>query len=95
MLGVVLAHPGPALAAFPSVRYVYPEGAFYLYVNVAGFGGADDPGSAFAQQLLEQHQVAVVPGSAFLTPDWVRASYATSQDIAVDGMTRIARCLTA
>ncbi len=83
-----------ALKAFPTVRYVEPEGAFYLYVNVDGFEGAADPGAAFAERVLEREQVAVVPGSAFLTPGWIRASYATSQSIAVDGVTRIARCLT-
>ena len=83
-----------ALQAFPSVRYVKPEGAFYLYVNVEGFENAEDPGAAFATRVLEREGVAVVPGSAFLTPGWIRASYATSLDIAVDGVTRIARCLT-
>lgn len=84
-----------ALTAFPAVRYVKPEGAFYLYVNVEGFEHADDPGAAFATRLLEREGVAVVPGSAFLTPGWIRASYATSLDVAVDGITRVARCLTA
>jgi aspartate aminotransferase len=64
-------------------------------VHVGGFAGAADAGAAFAARLLEQEQVAVVPGGAFLTPDWVRASYATTQAIAVEGVTRIARCLTA
>ncbi|WP_337169471.1 pyridoxal phosphate-dependent aminotransferase [Gemmatimonas aurantiaca] len=83
-----------ALRAFPSVRYVHPAGAFYVYVNVEGFRGADDPGATFAAAVLEEHGVAVVPGSAFLTPGWIRASYATTQSVAVDGVTRIARCLT-
>lgn len=83
-----------ALAAFPTVRYVQPAGAFYLYINVAGFRGAADPGAAFAAAVLEKHQVAVVPGSAFLTPNWIRASYATTESVAVEGITRIARCLT-
>jgi aspartate aminotransferase len=83
-----------ALEAYPSVRVVHPAGAFYLYVNVAGFEGAADPGVAFAARVLEQESVAVVPGSAFLTPDWIRMSYATTEEIAVDGITRIARCLT-
>lgn len=83
-----------ALAAFPTVRYVNPAGAFYLYINVAGFRGAADAGAAFAAAMLEEHQVAVVPGSAFLTPNWIRASYATTESVAVEGVTRIARCLT-
>lgn len=81
-----------ALKAFPSVRYVHPAGAFYLYVNVAGFEGAADPGAAFAERVLERENVAVVPGGAFLTPNWIRMSYATTEAIAVEGVTRIARC---
>jgi aspartate aminotransferase len=84
-----------ALRPFPSVHVVHPAGAFYLYVHVGNFAAAADPGAAFAARLLEQEQVAVVPGGAFLTPDWVRASYATTEAIAVEGVTRIARCLTA
>lgn len=84
-----------ALAAFPSVRYVHPAGAFYIYVNVEGFRGAADPGGAFAAAVLEEQQVAIVPGSAFGTPNWIRASYATTEAIAVEGITRIAKCLTA
>jgi aspartate aminotransferase len=84
-----------ALRPFPAVRVVHPAGAFYLYVHVGSFAGAADAGAAFAARLLEQEQVAVVPGGAFLTPDWVRASYATTEAIAVEGVTRIARCLTA
>jgi aspartate aminotransferase len=82
-----------ALTAYPSVRYVHPAGAFYLYVNVAGFEGAADPGATFAERVLERENVAIVPGGAFLTPDWIRMSYATTESIAVEGITRIARCL--
>jgi aspartate aminotransferase len=81
------------LRAFPSVRYVRPAGAFYLYVNVDGFEGAADPGSAFAERVLERENVAVVPGSAFLTPAWIRMSYATTEATAVEGITRIAQML--
>ena len=84
-----------ALAAFPTVKYVHPAGAFYIYVNVEGFRGAADPGAAFAAAVLEEYQVAIVPGSAFGTPNWIRASYATTESVAVEGVTRIARCLTA
>jgi aspartate aminotransferase len=84
-----------ALSAFPSVRYVNPEGAFYLYVKVGDhIDAAGDKGALFSADLLEREKVAVVPGGAFLTPDWIRMSFATKQDIAVEGVTRIARCLT-
>ncbi len=83
-----------ALQPYPSIRYIEPRGAFYLYMNVEGFEGAEDPGSAFAARALEREQVAIVPGSAFGTPNWVRASFATSESIAVEGITRLARCFT-
>ncbi len=72
---------------------LHPAGAFYLYIDVSSFGG-DDPGAKFAEALLDQHQVAVVPGSAFLTPNWIRASYACADAIAIEGMQRIARLLS-
>lgn len=82
-----------ALEAFPTVRFVHPSGAFYLYVNVEGFEGAADPGAAFAERVLERENVAVVPGSAFLTPGWIRMSYATTEALAVEGVRRIARTM--
>ena len=83
------------LAGFPSIRHVHPAGAFYLYVNVEGFRGASDPGAAFTAAVLEEAQVCVVPGGGFGTPGWIRASYATAEAIAVEGITRVARSLTA
>lgn len=71
---------------------IHPAGAFYLYLDVSSFGG-DDPGARFADALLDQHQVAAVPGAAFLTPEWIRASYATTDAIAVEGVQRIAHLL--
>jgi aspartate aminotransferase len=68
-------------------RYVRPDGAFYLYVDV----GAD--GSAFATRLLDAEGVAVVPGSAFLTPNWVRVSYAAPTEMVVDGVRRLVAAL--
>ncbi len=83
------------LAEYPSVKFVHPAGAFYLYVDVHGYMNADDPGTTFAETLIEKEGVAVVPGSAFLTPGWIRASYATKQSIAIEGVRRIARHLVA
>jgi aspartate aminotransferase len=64
------------LAAEPRLRYVQPDGAFYVYMNVADAAPGADAGTVFAQHLLEQHDVAMVPGSAFFTPEWIRMSYA-------------------
>jgi len=67
-----------------------PGGAFYLFVR-AGRSSHDDPepGSTFAKRLLEKSHVAVVPGVAFRTPEWVRMSYAAPADQVVEGVRRM------
>jgi aspartate aminotransferase len=69
---------------------IEPDGAFYLFVR-AGNASPDDPepGSTFAQRLLEEAHVAVVPGVAFRTPEWIRMSYAAPADHVVEGVQRI------
>lgn len=76
-----------ALLDAARMRYVRPAGAFYLYVDV----GRD--GAAFAAELLNQHGVAIVPGAAFFTPNWVRASYAAPMDTVVEGVKRMVELL--
>jgi aspartate aminotransferase len=71
----------------PGLQFVFPEGAFYLYANVATKQGGD--GSAFAAALLEKHDIAIVPGAAFFTPDWVRVSYAAPRDQVITGVQRL------
>jgi aspartate aminotransferase len=79
-----------ALAAAPSLEYVRPDGAFYLYLDVSAIPASDgNAGSAFAKHLLEAHDVAVVPGSAFLTPGWVRLSYAAPDEQVARGVERV------
>jgi aspartate/methionine/tyrosine aminotransferase len=46
-------------------------------------------GDALAEHLLERHDVAVVPGAAFLTPDWVRVSYAAPRAQVTEGFERL------
>jgi aspartate aminotransferase len=69
------------------VQYVRPDGAFYLYINVGGDSGA------FATRLLDSGGIAVVPGSAFLTPEWVRVSYAAPIEHVVEGVRRLVAAL--
>jgi aspartate aminotransferase len=71
----------------PGLNFVYPEGAFYLYANVATERGGD--GTKFAAALLEKHDVAIVPGAAFFTPDWVRLSYAAPSEQVITGVERL------
>ncbi|MBK5188554.1 MAG: pyridoxal phosphate-dependent aminotransferase [Gemmatimonadaceae bacterium] len=73
--------------AAPGLQFVYPKGAFYLYANVATAEGGD--GSAFSAALLEKHDIAIVPGAAFFTPDWVRLSYAAPREQVIAGVQRL------
>ena len=73
----------------PRIRVLAPDGAFYLYLRAPGAGQTADAGSAFATHLLEKSGVAIVPGSAFFTPDWVRVSYAADQAQVEEAMRRL------
>jgi aminotransferase len=69
-----------------------PEGAFYCFPNITASGLDDE---AFAEQLLREEHVAVVPGSAFgpSGAGHVRACYATAYEQIVEAMDRIERFL--
>ncbi len=72
-----------------------PEGAFYVYPsvkNVLGktFRGKTPTTSAeLATLILDEVEVAVVPGEAFGTPGYIRLSYALGDDDLVEGVSRI------
>src|ERR1700760_2115899 len=72
-----------------------PEGAFYAYPSVKGllgrsYDGREIESSAdLAEYILEQAEVAVVPGEAFGTPGYLRLSYALGDDDLVEGITRL------
>lgn len=80
------------LIEIPGVTCLKPQGAFYLYPNVTeaakltGHANVDD----FVKALLEEANVAVVPGSGFGTPANIRLSYATSLELLEKAVERIA-----
>jgi aspartate aminotransferase len=78
------------MLSYAKLDVIEPLGAFYLYVRV-GHVTADDPepGTTFARRLLEEHDVAVVPGVAFHSPEWIRVSYAAPADNVTEGVRRI------
>jgi aspartate aminotransferase len=89
-----------ALRAIPGVKCVEPKGAFYAFPDLSAFVGkttpsgkkiADDP--ALCEYLIEEARVAVVPGSAFYAPGFVRLSYATSQANIEKGIARLGEAL--
>ncbi|WP_026906534.1 pyridoxal phosphate-dependent aminotransferase [Paucisalibacillus globulus] len=81
------------IVKIPGVTCKKPQGAFYLFPNVKetaslnGFNSVDD----WVQALLEEEKVAVVPGSGFGTPDYIRLSYAISKEQLVEAASRILR----
>ena len=88
------------LRAIPGVTCTDPDGAFYVFPNVAarlgnGSGalaaiGAQDT-AALARLLLEREHLAVVPGEAFGAPGFLRFSYATSIERIEEGLRRLER----
>jgi len=74
------------LTAMKGVSCVNPNGAFYALPNISGFGMDS---VRFAERLLEEEGVAVVPGIAFGTDAHVRLSYACSMQNIAGGMDRL------
>jgi len=71
-----------ALNTLPGVSCLPGFGTFYAFANVKGamekLGCADD--NAFAEKLITDALVAVVPGSGFGAPDHMRLSFACSME---------------
>lgn len=72
-----------------------PEGAFYVYVDVQGALGREIRGVTpttsleLADLLLEQAEVAAVPGEAFGPSGYLRFSYALGDEELVEGIRRV------
>jgi aspartate aminotransferase len=86
-----------ALNAMPGVSCLPGDGTFYAFAEVsramAALGCRDD--NEFAELLLNDAGVAVVPGSGFGAPGHVRLSFATSMHTLEKALDRIARILVA
>jgi aspartate aminotransferase len=87
------------LDAIPGVTCPLPEGAFYVYPSVKGVLGRTIRGQVpttsaeLAALILDEAEVAVVPGEAFGTPGYLRLSYALGDEDLAEGANRIARLL--
>ena len=86
-----------ALAAIPGISCHRPEGAFYVYPNIAGcLGRVTAAGTTlnndedFALALLDEQHVALVHGRAFGMSPYLRISYATDEASLVEACRRIA-----
>ncbi|HET8582564.1 MAG TPA: aminotransferase class I/II-fold pyridoxal phosphate-dependent enzyme, partial [Jatrophihabitans sp.] len=85
------------LSDIPGVVCPEPLGAFYAYPSVKGLLGVPLRGrvakdsAELAGIILDEAEVAVVPGEAFGTPGYLRMSYALADDDLVEGVSRIAK----
>jgi aspartate aminotransferase len=76
-----------------------PEGAFYAYPSVKGLLGKEIRGRRpatsveLAELILEEAEVAVVPGEAFGTPGYLRLSYALGDEDLAEGVSRMQKLL--
>lgn len=70
------------------LRCAKPRGAFYAFVNIRDTGLSSEE---FAQRLLKEKHVGVVPGSGFgmSGEGYIRISYATSAEDIHEGLRRI------
>ncbi len=87
------------LAEIPGVDCPEPLGAFYCFPSVKGVLGTTLRGvtpktsAELAELVLDEAEVAVVPGEAFGAPGYFRLSYALGDDDLVEGVTRLAKLL--
>jgi aspartate aminotransferase len=67
-------------------------GAFYLFFRVDQFfQGDDDSALGFCERLMQDEQLALVPGDAFGDKRWVRLSFAASEKDIKKGLERLER----
>lgn len=90
------------LRQIDGVRCPTPQGAFYLYPDVSAFFGTEAPNGETIENsrdlcfyLLDEHHVALVPGTAFNGPEGLRLSYASSMDDLETALERIEAGLNA
>lgn len=84
------------LQGIEGVRCPVPEGAFYVFPDVSAYLGRQTPGGRTLEDsedlcfyLLEEQDVALVPGTAFGTPSGLRISYAASMSDLKEALGRI------
>ncbi|MCP2343361.1 pyridoxal phosphate-dependent aminotransferase [Actinomadura rupiterrae] len=88
------------LNEIPGVLCPEPEGAFYAYPSVKELIGKEIRGKRpqssveLAALILDEAEVALVPGEAFGTPGYFRLSYALGDDDLVEGVSRLGKLLT-
>lgn len=73
------------LDATPKISYVRPQGAFYMFCEFSKYG----PIAEVAKRILDEVNVAVIPGDGFGAEGYIRLSFATSKERIAEGIKRI------
>ncbi|HHX03473.1 MAG TPA: pyridoxal phosphate-dependent aminotransferase [Tissierellia bacterium] len=76
----------------PGIASVAPEGAFYVFLDISSLRDkvkGDSLSLEVCEALLDQHQVALVPGIGFGADDFLRLSYAASMEDIKEALHRI------
>ncbi len=80
------------LEKISDLKIVKPSGAFYIFINISAlrpYIKADSLSLEFADRLLEEKKLAVIPGIAFGNDDFIRISYAADIDTITQGINRL------
>ena len=83
----------------PNIKVNNPGGAFYLFPEVSSYFGKKHgdvvikDAKDLCMYLLNTGHVALTPGGAFGAPEYIRLSYATSEDIIREAVSRIKKAL--
>ena len=91
-----------ALKEIPGLEFIPPQGAFYLFVKVSAYYGKKTEEEKeirnsldIAEYLLDRARVAVVPGVAFGEDEFIRISFATSEENLIEACKRTKEALLA
>ena len=81
------------LDSINSIDYIYPEGAFYVFINISSIKDILNYNESlsidFCNLFLEKYNVAVVPGIAFGMDDYIRISFACNESDFLEGVDRL------
>lgn len=69
----------------PQISYIRPQGAFYLFCDFSKLGESAE----VAKRILDEVNVAMIPGDGFGAPGYMRLSFATSNEQIEEGVKRI------
>jgi aspartate aminotransferase len=92
VLAGLRAIPGVEIGDIPATFYAFPDVSALL--GKAAGNHVMDTTDALCDWLLEEHGLAVVPGTAFGAPGSIRLSFAASEDEIAKALERLARALT-